>query len=673
MTRALLLEAKQNGFSDRQLGHLWHLTESEVRRFRKELGVVPSYKRVDTCAAEFEAYTPYYYSTYEAPSVQTTEHTEHTEKRQEKNSSSVSSVCSVVDDETVPPSGKDRIMILGGGPNRIGQGIEFDYCCCQAAFALKEAGYETIMVNSNPETVSTDYDTSDHLFFEPLTAEDVLNICDRMKPAGLIVQFGGQTPLNLARALADAGAPIIGTSVDSIDAAEDRKLFQELVDRLGLKQPANGTVRDLQQAVYTARRIGYPVLVRPSFVLGGRGMEIVYDEAGLNRYAERAIELSQGKPLLIDKFLESAVEVDVDCLSDGVRTVIGGVMQHIEEAGIHSGDSACVIPPHSLPPAVVAEIRRQTRELARELKVKGLMNVQFAVTGLANPASGGRQPPDEVHNQGADAPRSPEPTIYVLEVNPRASRTAPFVSKATGVSLARLASLVMVGKTLDELGLFDDPAPTHFSVKESVFPFNKFPGVDILLGPEMRSTGEVMGVDDSFPMAFAKSQLAANSALPMSGLIFISVADRDKADAAAIGRDLTEMGYRLVSTRGTAAALRSAGVVVQEVPKIQEGRPNLLGPDEERRDRAGDQHAERQGVADGRVEDPGGGGGARRDVHHDDRGGARGGGGVPGAAAARADGQRVAGSLSAAEGRIRALSDRYVCMAHFTVLFPAFP
>ncbi|HVS35577.1 MAG TPA: carbamoyl-phosphate synthase large subunit, partial [Gemmataceae bacterium] len=577
----VLRESKRMGFSDGRLANVWRLEGQEkVRHLRKKHGVLPVYKRVDTCAAEFEAYTPYYYSTYEAP-IQyfTAESAESAEKRQKTNASASSALSAFsavnYDDETVPASGKDRIMILGGGPNRIGQGIEFDYCCCQAAFALKEAGYETIMVNSNPETVSTDYDTSDHLFFEPLTAEDVLNICDRMQPAGLIVQFGGQTPLNLARALADAGAPIIGTSVDSIDEAEDRKLFQELVDRLQLKQPANGTVRDLQQAIHVARRIGYPVLVRPSFVLGGRGMQIVYDEVGLTRYAEQAIDLSQGKPLLIDKFLESAVEVDVDCISDGTRTVIGGVMQHIEEAGIHSGDSACVIPPHSLPPAVVAEIRRQTRELARELKVKGLMNVQFAVTGLANTlASGGRQPPDWSPNQGADAPRSP--TIYVLEVNPRASRTAPFVSKATGVPLARLASLVMVGKTLDELGLFDDPTPTHFSVKESVFPFNKFPGVDILLGPEMRSTGEVMGIDDGFPMAFAKSQMAANSALPLSGLIFISVADRDKPEAAAIGQALTEMGYRIVSTRGTAAALRSAGVAVQEVPKIQEGRPNLL-------------------------------------------------------------------------------------------------
>jgi carbamoyl-phosphate synthase large subunit len=450
----------------------------------------------------------------------------------------------VLEDETRPAAGKDRIMILGGGPNRIGQGIEFDYCCCQAAFALKEAGYETIMVNSNPETVSTDYDTSDHLFFEPLTAEDVLNICDRMQPRGLIVQFGGQTPLNLAKALEAAGAPIIGTSVDSIDIAEDRERFG------ALEQPPSGTALDVEQAVHVARRIGYPVLVRPSYVLGGRAMEIVYDEAALRRYTQRAMEASPDKPVLIDKFLESAIEVDVDCLSDGTRTLVGGVMQHIEEAGIHSGDSACVIPPHSLRPDVVAEIKRQAREMARELSVKGLMNVQFAVTRNG--------------------------TVYVLEVNPRASRTVPFVSKATGVPLARYAALVMVGKTLDELGLWDDPVPKHFSVKESVFPFNKFPGVDIILGPEMRSTGEVMGIDDTFAMAFAKSQMAANSALPLSGTIFMSVADRDKADVLPVARGLAEMGYRLISTRGTATALRSAGIKVEEISKIQEGRPNLL-------------------------------------------------------------------------------------------------
>jgi carbamoyl-phosphate synthase large subunit len=531
----LLRTAKQHGFSDRQLAHLWHSSENEVARSRKSKGVLATYKLVDTCAAEFEAYTPYYYSTYEAPVQQV---------------QGADGSAAILENETRPSSGTDRIMILGGGPNRIGQGIEFDYCCCQAAFALKEAGFETIMVNSNPETVSTDYDTSDHLFFEPLTAEDVLNICDRMQPKGLIVQFGGQTPLNLAKALEAAGAPIIGTSVDSIDIAEDRERFQVLVEQLGLKQPANGTALDLPHALQIARRIGYPAIVRPSYVLGGRAMEIVYDEMTLSRYMQRALEVSPGKPILIDRFLESAIEVDVDCLSDGQRTLIGGVMQHIEEAGIHSGDSACVIPPHSLPAEVVEEIKRQTRELARELNVKGLMNVQFAVTR--------------------------DGTVYVLEVNPRASRTVPFVSKATGVPLARYAALVMVGKTLDELGLHHEVVPTHFSVKESVFPFNKFPGVDIILGPEMRSTGEVMGIADNFPMAFAKSQVAANSALPLSGTIFVSVADRDKSELIPIARALAELGYRLLSTRGTGDALRAAGIQVEEVPKLQEGRPNLI-------------------------------------------------------------------------------------------------
>jgi carbamoyl-phosphate synthase large subunit len=547
-TRALLLEAKQHGFADKQLAFLWHSTEAEIRRQRQALGILPSFKRVDTCAAEFEAYTPYYYSTYETP----VERVKVGGEKPGKGTEKVSVPVPDLDDETKPAEGKDRIMILGGGPNRIGQGIEFDYCCCQAAFALRQAGYETIMVNSNPETVSTDYDTSDHLFFEPLTSEDVLNICDRMKPAGLIVQFGGQTPLNLARALEAAGAPIIGTSVDSIDTAEDRDRFGLLVERLELKQPANGIALDVQQAVHAARRIGYPVLVRPSYVLGGRAMEIVYDEASLSQFVEQALEVSPGKPVLIDKFLEAAIEVDVDCLADGERTVIGGVMQHIEEAGIHSGDSACVIPPHSLPAEIVAEIKRQTRELARELKVKGLMNVQFAVQKPA--------------------------TIYVLEVNPRASRTVPFVSKATGVPLARLASLVMVGKTLDELGVKDEAVPTHYSVKESVFPFNKFQGVDIILGPEMRSTGEVMGIDDSFPMAFAKSQMAASSALPEphGGQVFISVAERDKAEVVPIAGELANLGYRLIATRGTAKTLRAAGIAVEEVPKIHEGRPNLI-------------------------------------------------------------------------------------------------
>jgi carbamoyl-phosphate synthase large subunit len=577
----LLRQAKQNGFSDRQLAFMWHTFEREVRRTRKALGVLPSYRRVDTCAAEFEAYTPYYYSTYESPVVEMgiAESTVGNGKPlDDAESPATQSAAQRVplpsphlDDETRPPSDRDRIMILGGGPNRIGQGIEFDYCCCQAAFALRAAGFESIMVNSNPETVSTDYDTSDHLFFEPLTAEDVLNICDRMQPKGLIVQFGGQTPLNLARALEQAGAPIIGTSVDSIDRAEDRRQFKAVVESLGLNQPANGIALGTEEAVYAARRIGFPVLVRPSYVLGGRAMEIVYDEPSLVRYMERALEVSPGKPILIDKFLESAIEVDVDCLCDGQRTVIGGVMQHIEEAGIHSGDSACVIPPHSLPATVVEEIKRQTRALALELQVHGLMNVQFAVQMRDGAERGVRG----VETANGGAPPA-APTIYVLEVNPRASRTVPFVSKATGVPLARIATLVMTGRSLDELGVVEEVVPTHYSVKESVFPFNKFPGVDILLGPEMRSTGEVMGIDDSFPMAFAKSQLAANAALPESGTVFISVADRDKPEAVAIGKALAEMGYPLISTRGTAKALRAAGVAVDEVSKLQEGRPNLI-------------------------------------------------------------------------------------------------
>ncbi len=571
----LLWLAKQNGFSDRQLAHIWNTFEREVRRVRQERGIEAVFKLVDTCAAEFEAYTPYYYSTYERPAVSVEREAQSAERPDDTALRAPRSALCLTEDETRPSSGKDRIMILGGGPNRIGQGIEFDYCCCQAAFALRDAGYETIMVNSNPETVSTDYDTSDHLFFEPLTTEDVLNICDRMKPKGLIVQFGGQTPLNLARALQTAGAPIIGTSVDSIDIAEDRERFQDMVARLGLRQPANGTALDLQQAVHAARQIGYPVLVRPSYVLGGRAMEIVYDEEELKQFGERGLEVSQGKPLLIDKFLDAAVEVDVDCIADGQRAVIGGVMQHIEEAGVHSGDSACVLPPHSLPSDVIAEIKRQTCAMAHELDVRGLMNVQFAVqmTGSAERGAPGAEGAEDA---ALRAPRSALPAIYVLEVNPRASRTVPFVAKATNVPLARLASLVMVGKTLDELGVEREVTPKHFSVKESVFPFNKFPGVDIILGPEMRSTGEVMGIADNFPLAFAKSQLAANSALPGSGTVFISVADRHKADIIPIARALAELGYRLISTRGTATHLRAADIGVHEIPKIQEGRPNLL-------------------------------------------------------------------------------------------------
>ena len=551
----LLWEAKQHGFSDRQLATLWHTDDLTVRAQRKARGVEAVFKCVDTCAAEFEAFTPYYYSTYERPSAcmfagRASDGHEPPSLTRPANT----------EDETRPArDNKKRIVILGGGPNRIGQGIEFDYCCCHASFALSESGFETIMVNSNPETVSTDYDTSDMLFFEPLTTEDVLNICDRVKPMGLIVQFGGQTPLNLAKALEAAGAPIIGTSVDSIDIAEDRKRFGEMVERLGLKQPQNRTARDLQGAVFAAREMGYPVLVRPSYVLGGRAMEIVYDEDRMKQFVNQALEVSAGKPILVDQFLEQAVEVDVDCLSDGTRSIIGGVMQHIEEAGVHSGDSACVIPPYSLSADVIIEIKRQTKAMARELKVKGLMNVQFAVTGI----------------KGRESERH-KPIVYVLEVNPRASRTVPFVAKATNVPLAKLAALIMAGKTLDELGIHAEVVPTYFSIKESVFPFNKFPGVDIILGPEMRSTGEVMGIADSFPMAFAKSQIAANSALPMRGTVFISVNDRDKHDVVAVARSLAEMGYRLLSTRGTARALRMGGVAVQEICKLQEGRPNLI-------------------------------------------------------------------------------------------------
>ncbi len=569
----LLLEAKQHGFSDKQLAFLWQTYEKDVRAARIAKGVQPVYKLVDTCAAEFEAYTPYYYSTYEAPARQAGDRGQGSGVSEHVGADSLLTPDPwflTPEDETKPRGDKDRIMILGGGPNRIGQGIEFDYCCCQAAFALRDAGFETIMVNSNPETVSTDYDTSNHLFFEPLTTEDVLNICDRMQPKGLIVQFGGQTPLNLAKALEAAGAPIIGTSVDSIDIAEDRERFQDLVQRLGLKQPDNGTALDVEQALHVARRIGYPVLVRPSYVLGGRAMEIVYDDNGVRRYVERAMEVSPGKPILIDKFLESAIEVDVDCISDGRRTLIGGVMQHIEEAGIHSGDSACVIPPHSLPAEVVEEIKRQTRALAQELKVKGLMNVQFAMQSVV------RSPLPVPTDHGPRTTDHGQMTIYVLEVNPRASRTVPFVSKATGMPLARAAALVMVGKTLDELGLHEEVVPKYYSVKESVFPFNKFPGVDIILGPEMRSTGEVMGIDDTFPRAFAKSQMAANAALPASGTIFLSVADRHKPELVPIARGLAELGYRLISTRGTAIHLRAAGIAVDEVPKLQEGRPNLI-------------------------------------------------------------------------------------------------
>ena len=444
---------------------------------------------------------------------------------------------------------RKRIMILGGGPNRIGQGIEFDYCCCQAAFALCEEGFESVMVNSNPETVSTDYDTSDRLFFEPLTVEDVLNIHERMKPEGVIVQFGGQTPLNLARALEAAGVKIIGTSPDSIDLAEDRDRFQGMLRKIGLRQPENGIARDTATARLITQQIGYPVLVRPSYVLGGRAMRIVYDEVQLAEYVDKAIYASPDQSLLIDKFLEDATEVDVDALSDGEKTIVCGVMEHIEEAGIHSGDSACALPPYSLSKELIAEIKKQTYALARELKVIGLMNIQFAIKGGE---------------------------IYVLEVNPRASRTVPFVSKATGIPIPKMAAKVMLGRTLDDLGLTKEPWPRHISVKESCFPFVRFPGVDIILGPEMRSTGEVMGVDKNFAMAFAKSQLAVKTVLPKTGKIFMSFADRDKDVGADLASQFHGLGFEILSTPGTAKIFREHGVPVTQVFKVQQGRPNII-------------------------------------------------------------------------------------------------
>ncbi|GMV98919.1 MAG: carbamoyl-phosphate synthase large chain [Candidatus Hydrogenedentota bacterium] len=515
---AAMRRAKEMGFSDVQLAHLWSTTPAAVREARKSQGIVPNYKLVDTCAAEFEAYTPYYYSAYG-------------------------------DDDEVRPQSRDSIMIIGGGPNRIGQGIEFDYCCCHAAFALKEDGYETIMVNSNPETVSTDYDTSDRLYFEPVTFEDVLNIVEREKPKGVIVQFGGQTPLNLAMSLWNAGVPIIGTSPKSIACAEDRKEFREVVQKLGLVQPSNDTATSLEEARAVADSIGYPVVVRPSFVLGGRAMEIVYNQSSLDRYMTHAVEASPEHPVLIDKFLESAIEIDVDALGDGVDVVVAGIMQHIEEAGVHSGDSACILPPYDLDPGIIERIKEQTRALARELKVIGLMNVQFAVV-------------DE--------------TIYILEVNPRASRTVPFVSKATGIPLAKIAARVMAGKTLRELGLFTDPEPAYVSAKEVVLPFIKFPGVDILLGPEMRSTGEVMGIDRSMGLAFAKSQIAAGNQVPMEGTVFLSLNDRDKAKMDDLGKQLIELGFRIVATQGTADCLKAQGLPVDTVYKVGEARPNVV-------------------------------------------------------------------------------------------------
>ena len=521
----LVKRAKRHGFSDHQLAFWWNTTEATVRANRKGRGIEATFKQVDTCAAEFEAFTPYYYSTYE----------------QEDES------------PALPTDGRKRYMILGGGPNRIGQGIEFDYCCCQAAFAMAELGHESIMVNSNPETVSTDYDTSDLLFFEPLTIEDVLNICDRLKPDGVIVQFGGQTPLNLARGLEAAGVPIIGTSPDMIDAAEDRERFTAILEQADLMQPPNGIAQNLEGARSVADRIGYPVLVRPSYVLGGRAMEICYDVESLTRYMVEAVDVSAGQPILVDKFLEDAIEVDVDAISDGTTTVIGGIMEHIEEAGVHSGDSACALPPHSLNELVIDGIREATHRLATALNVRGLMNIQFAVK-----------------QEGYES------TVYVLEVNPRASRTSPFVSKATGRSLAKIAAKVMVGVSLVDQGVTEEVWPEYTSVKESVFPFNRFLGVDIVLGPEMRSTGEVMGIDMSFPMAFAKAQFGAGVVLPSEGTVFISMAKAHKQEMIEPARKLIELGFKIVATSGTADVLREAGVEVEIVRKLKEGRPNLL-------------------------------------------------------------------------------------------------
>ncbi len=514
----VMRRAKEFGFSDRQLAFLWNKDADWVRTHRKSMGIVPTFKLVDTCAAEFEAYTPYYYSTYG-------------------------------DEDEVRATSKEKIMIIGGGPNRIGQGIEFDYCCVHASFALKDDGYETIMVNSNPETVSTDYDTSDRLYFEPVTLEDVLNICERENPKGVIVQFGGQTPLKLAKDLEKAGVPIIGTSPSSIARAEDRKEFRELVQKLGLLQPDNETATSVEEAHVIANRIGFPVVVRPSFVLGGRAMEIVYDHAALGRYMTHAVEASPEHPILIDKFIEAAVEVDVDAIADGTQAIIAGIMQHIEEAGVHSGDSACILPPYDLDPAIVENIKQQTRALARELNVIGLMNVQYAVS---------------------------DDKVYILEVNPRASRTVPFVSKATGIPLAKMAARVMAGKTLAELGLTEDPAPEFVSAKEVVLPFIKFPGVDILLGPEMRSTGEVMGIDYSMGMAFAKSQVAAGNRLPSGGTVFISLNDRDKKKMGSLGKDLTSLGFKLLATEGTAAMLQEQGIAAERVFKVGEKRPHIV-------------------------------------------------------------------------------------------------
>ncbi len=527
MNSEQLAKAKSLGFSDKQIAHLTGTTEDAIRARRKALGLMPSYRLVDTCAAEFEAYTPYYYSTYDRG------------------------------DDEVKPSDRRKVVILGGGPNRIGQGIEFDYCCVHAAFALKEDGFETIMVNSNPETVSTDYDTSDRLFFEPLTLEDVLHIYEREKCWGAIAQFGGQTPLNLALGLQKNGVNIIGTSPQSIEIAEDRKLFAAMLRKLDIPQPPNGIATNEQEALAVAKGLGYPILVRPSFVLGGRAMQIVYSDAELQHYMRFAVEASPERPVLVDKFLEDATEVDVDCIADvghfqtpdEGHIVMGGVLEHIEFAGVHSGDAAMVLPPHALSYHAIQVIRDYTHAMAKELRVIGLMNVQYAVK-------------DEV--------------VYCLEVNPRASRTVPFVSKAIGVPLAKLAAKVMAGKTLRELKFTEEIWPRYWAVKESVFPFNRFHGQDIVLSPEMRSTGEVMGLDADLGVAYAKSQMAAGCPLPTSGRVFISVSDADKPRIPAVAKLFADLGFEIVSTGRTAQILEATGFKVRRIFKLQEGRPNAL-------------------------------------------------------------------------------------------------
>ena len=525
-SKDLLREAKRNGASDEHLAQIWKTTPAAVRLQRARYGVAPVFKRVDTCAAEFESFTPYMYSTYED------------------------------EDESDPKSGP-KVMILGSGPNRIGQGIEFDYCCCHASFALREDGFETIMVNCNPETVSTDYDTSDRLYFEPLTLEDVLAIFEKEKPQGVIVQFGGQTPLNLALELKRNGVPILGTAPESIDLAEDRRRFGRLLDELKIPQPRNATALIPEEAARVAAEIGLPVLVRPSYVLGGRAMVIAYDVNTVQEYVAQAALMGPAKPVLIDQFLEEATEVDVDALADGTDVVIGGIMEHIEEAGVHSGDSSCVLPPVSLSPQILATIREYTKRLALALKVVGLMNVQYAIQ---------------------------RDTVYVLEVNPRASRTIPYVSKATGVPLAKVAARLMAGKKLANMklpvvrhnGVAEIAVHDFYAVKSPVFPFNKFRGVDTILGPEMRSTGEVMGTSTSYGLAFAKAQLAAGQKLPRSGTIFLSVNDRDKKHVGPLGKELAALGFKLLATRGTASALEAAGVESEEVFKVNEGRPNIV-------------------------------------------------------------------------------------------------